>query len=73
MIIMSMPCMARVSHCIRVGADHSTQVAFALARVGGDVEATIENLEAVVACPCEVCYNELHNLILSLINFIPIQ
>ncbi len=57
----TMPCMARVSHCIGVVPNDSPQVALALALMGGNLEATIKNFKAKIALASLVCYNELHN------------
>ena len=51
-----------VCHCCLVATNDSTQVALALALVGGNLEATIKNFKAVVALANVVCYNELHML-----------
>ena len=57
-----MSCMTRVSHCIGVATDDSPQVALALAYMGGYLKATIEYLQAIVACASYMCDNELHNV-----------
>ena len=54
-------------HCWLVATNDFPQVALALADMGGNLEATIENLKAVVALASLVCYNELHNVFLYLV------
>ena len=60
-----MSCMVGLAHGIGVTPNDFSQVAFALADMGGDVKATIENLKAKIALASLVCYNELHNFYLS--------
>ncbi len=47
-------------HVGLIALDDSTQVALALAHMGGNLEATIENFKAKIALAGLVCYNELH-------------
>ena len=47
-------------HVGLIALDDSTQVALALALMGGNLEATIENFKAKIALANVVCYNELH-------------
>ena len=47
-------------HVGLIALDDSTQVALALAHMGGNLKATIENFKAVNALTDVVCYNELH-------------
>ena len=49
-------------HVGLIALDDSTQVALALADMGGNLEATIKNFKAVNALTDVVCYNELHNV-----------
>ena len=62
--------MVGLVHCGLIAFNDSTQVAFRNAYMGGDLEATIENLKAVVALASLVCYNELHNFYLSYLNWL---
>ncbi len=55
-----MPCMVGIAHGIGVTPNDSTQVALALALMGGNLEATIKNFKAKIALASLVCYNELH-------------
>ena len=48
-------------HCWLVATNDFPQVAPWNADMGGDVEATIENLKAKIALASLVCYNELQN------------
>ena len=52
-------------HSGLVATNDFPQVAPWNADMGGDVEATIENLKAKIALASLVCYNELHNFYLS--------
>ena len=55
------PCMVGIGYHRRlVVTNATTQVALALAYMGGNLKATIEYLQAIVACASLVCYNELH-------------
>ena len=47
-------------HVGLIALDDSTQVALALAYMGGNLKATIEYLKAKIALAGLVCYNELH-------------
>ena len=48
-------------HCRLVATNNTTQVTLAYAVVGGNLKATIENLE-VKTPRLILCYNELHNV-----------
>jgi len=52
--------MVYIPHGVFVPTNDLSQVAFRNAYMGGNLEATIENLKAVVALASLVCYNELH-------------
>jgi len=56
----TMSCMVGLAHGIGVTTNNLTQVALALAYMGGNLEATIENFKAKIALAGLVCYNELH-------------
>ncbi len=60
MAVVTMCGMVYISHGIFVPTNDLSQVAFRNAYMGGNLEATIENLKAVVALASLVCYNELH-------------
>jgi len=49
-----------VCHVGLVATNDFSQVALALALMGGNLKATIENLKAKIALAGLVCYNELH-------------
>ena len=52
-------------HVGLIATNDFPQVALWSADMGGNVEATIENLKAKIALASLVCYNELHNFYLS--------
>mgnify|MGYP004332573705 CR=1 FL=1 len=61
--LVTMRGMVGLVHCRLVATNDFPQVALWNTNMGGDVEATIENLKAVIALASLVCYNELHNFI----------